>query len=369
VIPLSLIPPSFTPLSIPSPPRKWSQLPIGEWLTNIFPWLPDVSLWINSWLPIWPANFSLVVHVYALVIIVGIVVAVLIANASLTARGAEPWIIIDVAVWAVLFGIVGARLWHVVTHPDDYFGDNFAADPFAIVRAWEGGVAIFGALLGGALGVLIAARLLGLRFWSIADAVAPGLLAAQAMGRICNYFNQELFGLPTDLPWGLEIDRPNPAIPVGIPDDTLFHPTFLYESLWNLAGIVVLVLVTNRIRRVAGVAVWERRDFWQWGKVLGFYLIWYGVGRVWFESIRLDPSETWLGIRSNVWGAFAAIVIGFFIIIYQSRNHSGTEQSVYVPGREWSGPSGLDSDDTYSEVDDLEGVDAELATSGSSPTN
>jgi len=353
------------PLSIPSPPREWSQLPVGEWLAGVFPWLRDVSVWINSWLPAWPADFSLVVHVYALVIIVGIVAAVLLTNFRLNRRGAEPWVIVDIAVWAVLFGIVGARLFHVVTHPDDYFGDKFAADPLAIVRVWDGGVAIYGALIGGAIGVWIACRIIGLRFWSVADAAAPGLLLAQAFGRFGNYFNQELFGLPTDLPWGLEIDRPNPSIPVGIPDDALFHPTFLYESLWNLAGVVILILIERRTREVGGIKVVERRAFWQWGKLLGLYLIWYGLGRMWFESIRLDPSETFLGFRSNVWAAFLGLVLGLLIIIYQSRNHPGVEHSIYTPGREWVPPSEVDSPDTYSESDDDEEAGAEPVTSGS----
>ena len=149
---------------------------------------------------------------YALVILVGIVAAVLIANARLTRRGAEPWVIVDVGIWAVLLGIIGARLYHVFTHPDDYFGPGKNVwnpfEPGSIWAIWEGGVAIFGALIGGAIGVWIGCRITGLRFWSVADALAPGLLVAQAFGRLGNWFNQELFGLPTDLPWGLEIDRP-----------------------------------------------------------------------------------------------------------------------------------------------------------------
>ena len=138
------------------------------------------------------------------------------------------------------FGIIGARFYHVLTHPDDYFGPGKNVwnpfEPGSIWAIWEGGVAIFGSLIGGALGVYIGCRFAGLRFWSVADAIAPGLLVAQALGRLGNWFNQELFGLPTDLPWGLEIDRPNAAIPTGIGDDVLFHPTFLYELIWNLVG-------------------------------------------------------------------------------------------------------------------------------------
>ena len=162
----------------------------------------------------------------------------------------------------------------------------------------------------------------------------PGLLIAQALGRLGNYFNQELFGLPTDLPWGLVIERPNESIPTGIGDDVLFHPTFLYEMIWNVAGALIIVFLIENTVRITKTTAWPaslpkitgrwlgvapdtsfigrflpfrvhltRRPQWQWGKVLGLYLIWYGVGRTWFESIRLDPSETFLGIRSNVWGA------------------------------------------------------------------
>ncbi len=210
-------------------------------------------------------------------------------------------------------------------------------------------MAIFGALIGGALGAWIGCRVTGVRFWSWADALAPGLLLAQAFGRLGNWFNQELFGLPTDLPWGLEIDRPNPAIPVGLPDDTLFHPTFLYEIVWNLAGVAVILLLDKRLTL-------------QWGKLLGVYLIWYGAGRSVFETIRLDPSELFLGIRVNVWGAWVAVLVGIAIIIIQSRRHPGLEPSPYVAGREWSPEAPVDSDDIYTDAD-VEGNDA-LAVSG-----
>ncbi len=327
------------PLSIPSPPSDWSVFELGTW--------------IHSWLPIWPAEWTLAIHVYALAIMTGIVAAVLISNRRLTARGAEPWVVIDLALWAVVFGIVGSRAWHVVTHPADFFGPGL--DPLRVFYVWEGGVAIFGAILGGALGVWIASRIAGLRFGAVADAIAPTLLLAQAFGRIGNYFNQELFGLPTDLPWGLEIDRPNAAIPAGIPEDALFHPTFLYEIIWNVAGFVVLILIENRVevtRKLPGSGgilpfsvTFHRRDAWHWGKMVGLWAIWYGIGRTWFESIRLDPLDTFLGIRYNVWGALAAVVLGIVIIAVQSRRHPGVEPGVYRPGR--SAPAAVDSEDVF----------------------
>ena len=197
------------------------------------------------------------------------------------------------------------------------------------------------------------------------------------IGRLGNYFNHELFGLPTDLPWGLEIPAPNEAIPVGLPDGTLFHPTFLYEMIWNTIGIVFLLTMERQFRiqrrRILGltlpVPVGDAQPRLQWGKVWALYMIWYGVGRVIFESIRVDPSEVLLGLRSNVWGAIGLIVLGVILYLVQRRRHPGQEPSPYVPGREWTAGGAVDSNETYSDSDEP-GDDAanepELAaTSGS----
>lgn len=257
----------------------------------------------------------LTIYFYGLLILTGMIVAILWTNARLTRRGAEPWIAIDISLWAIVFGIVFARLYHVITHPGDYFFEG--ADPWEIIRVWNGGIAIFGALIGGALGAWIGCKITGIRFLTFADAVAPGLLLAQAIGRWGNYFNNELFGLPTDLPWGLEIAANNPAFPVGLPEGTLFHPTFLYESLWNVLGVLFLIAMERKFRL-------------QWGKVFALYLIWYGAGRTVFESIRIDPSEIFFGIRTNVWGALVAIALGLLILAVQSRRHHGLEPSPYT---------------------------------------
>ncbi len=356
------------PTSLPSPPSDWSafEIPLTglrDFILGIFP----AATWF-------PSQF--VIHVYALAILVGILVAIVVSNKRLTARGAEPWIVVDIAIWAVVFGIVGSRVWHVATHPADYFAEG--KNPLSALYVWEGGVAIFGAILGGALGAYIASRQTGLRFTAVADAIAPTLLLAQAFGRLGNYFNQELFGLPTDLPWGLQIDRPNAAIPVGLADDVLFHPTFLYEIVWNVAGFAILILIENRVsfgKVQTGLGrflpIWPsfaRRDAWYWGKMMGLWAIWYGIGRVWFESIRLDPSETLLGIRSNVWGALAAIMLGLVILVVQSRRHPGIEPSVYRPGREWTPEGAVDSDEFYSESDEP-GDDAGTALTDTAATS
>jgi prolipoprotein diacylglyceryl transferase len=226
---------------------------------------------------------------------------------------------LDVSFWAIPFGILGGRFFHVITHPNDYF--YAGADLLAPFRIWEGGLAIYGALMFGALGAYIGARKSGIKFLSYLDAVAPGILLAQAIGRWGNYFNNELFGLPTDLPWGLEISSSNPAYPAGLPDGVLFHPTFLYESIWSLVGVALLLAA-------------DRRFNLRWGRMIGLYLVYYSVGRIWVEAIRIDPSEIFLGLRINIWSAIVGIAVGLAVMLIQSRRHTGQEVSAYMPGRE-----------------------------------
>ncbi|TDP92646.1 prolipoprotein diacylglyceryl transferase [Leucobacter luti] len=258
------------------------------------------------------------IYFYALCIIVGIVLAAIWTARRIGQRGGERGAVFDFLVWSLVLGIVGARLYHVVTHWGDYFGAG--KNPMEILAFWNGGIAIFGALIGGGIGVLIASRISGIRFWSFADALVPGLLLAQAVGRLGNWFNHELFGGPTTLPWGLEIESTNPAFPIGLPEGTLFHPTFLYEALWNLLGIVVLLAIERKLRP-------------RWGTFFAMYLVWYGIGRAFTESLRVDPSLLFLGIRTNVLAALLAIVAGIVIYIVQRKRHVGLESSVYLPGR------------------------------------
>ena len=282
-------------LSIPSPGPEWSYFDLGMFR----------------------------IHAYALCILAGIIAATVMTSRRLTNRGAEPGVVLDIILWAVPLGIVGARAYHVLTHPADYF---FAgANPWEVFAIWNGGNAIFGALIGGAVGAYIGCRISGVKFWSFADALAPGMLIAQAMGRLGNWFNTELFGLPTTLPWGLEVPSTNAAFPVGLPAGTLFHPTFLYEMIWNTIGVIVILLI-------------ERRITLRWGRAFGVYLVWYGLGRTFFESIRIDPSEIFFGIRTNVWAAIIAVLLGIVLIVVQGYRHPGLELSVYRPGREWKRP-------------------------------
>ena len=153
------------------------------------------------------------------------------------------------------------------------------------------------------------------------------MLVAQALGRLGNWFNHELFGLPTTLPWGLEILPTDSMFPDSLPAGTLFHPLFLYEIIWNLIGVGIILFL-------------ERRVALRWGKAFGVYLIWYGLGRSWLEAIRIDPtSDALWGIPANVWASFVAVALGIVLIVVQSVRHREPEASVYLPGREPSVPS------------------------------
>ena len=264
------------------------------------------------------------IHFYALFILTGIILALLLTESRLKTRGVEAGVALDVSFWAIPFGILGGRFFHVITHPNDYFYQG--ADLLAPFRIWEGGLAIYGALLFGALGAYIGSRKSGIKFTSYLDAVAPGILLAQAIGRWGNYFNNELFGLPTDLPWGLEISSSNPAYPAGLPEGVLFHPTFLYESIWSLIGVALLLAADKKFNL-------------RWGRMIGLYFIYYSIGRVWVEAIRIDPSEIVLGLRINIWSATVGIVVGLAIMILSYRRHTGLEVTAYLEGRE---PQGKD---------------------------
>lgn len=250
--------------------------------------------------------------------------AIWIADTRLKKRGAAGGLALDISLWTVPIAIVGARIFHVLTHSADYFYPG--ADLTAVFRIWEGGIAIYGGLIGGAIGAWIGSKQAGIKFWSFADAVAPGILLAQAIGRWGNYFNQELFGQPTTLPWGLEIDSYNLAYPDGLPDGVLFHPTFIYESIWSLIGVAILLLLDRKLEL-------------RWGKMFAAYLIYYSIGRIWTENLRIDPSEILFGLRTNVWSALFGIAVGVAIIYWQTKQHKGPEASVYRANALDSNPS------------------------------
>ena len=217
------------------------------------------------------------IRAYALCILTGVFVAVWWSDRRYRAKGGLPEVVLDIAIVAVPAGIVGARLYHVLSSPDDYFGPN--GDLALVPQVWLGGLGIWGGIAGGVLAGVLLLRHRGLRVAPLADAVAPALLVAQAIGRLGNWFNQELYGAPTTLPWGLQIDDAHLPPGSAYPPGTLFHPTFLYEALWNLAGAAVLVWIGRRMLARRGVTG---------GRLLWAYLMVYTAGRVWIEMLRID---------------------------------------------------------------------------------
>lgn len=249
---------------------------------------PETGVWNLGPIPL---------RAYALLIILGIVVAVWLGNKRYIARGGAPGTILDIAIWAVPFGIVGGRIYHVLSDWQLYFGPGGSGLAGAI-RIWDGGLGIWGAVAFGALGAWIGARRVGVALPPVGDAIAPGIALAQAIGRWGNYFNQELFGAPTDLPWGLEIALEKR--PSGFEEFATFHPTFLYESLW-LVGVALIV-------------IWADRRFTMGhGRAFALYVLLYTVGRLWIEALRIDSANEILGLRLNIW---TSIVVGLGALVY-----------------------------------------------------
>ncbi|HET9828779.1 MAG TPA: prolipoprotein diacylglyceryl transferase [Nocardioidaceae bacterium] len=254
---------------------------------------------------------------YAIAILIGIAAAIWIGDRRWRARGGPEGTVAEVAVWAVPFGVIGGRIYHVISSPEAYFGPN--GDALRALEIWKGGLGIWGAISFGAVGAWIGCRRQGVRLSTFADAVAPGLLVAQAIGRLGNWFNQELFGGPTTLPWGLMIDPAHR--PVGYEQYASFHPTFLYELLWNLAGAAFIIWLDRRFRLGHG------RVFWA-------YVVVYTLGRVWIELLRIDTAEHVLGLRLNVWTSIIVALVGTVAFVISARRRPGRETSVFLPGRE-----------------------------------
>ncbi|MCZ2403418.1 prolipoprotein diacylglyceryl transferase [Paenarthrobacter sp. Z7-10] len=257
------------------------------------------------------------IHAYALCILVGIIGATILTNIRWNRRHAPEGSIWDIAIWAIPFGIIGGRLYHVFSSPDNYFGPHYdgTGNLWLIPQIWLGGLGIWGAVVLGVIGAWIGCRRSGVKLTSFVDAAAPGLLLAQGLGRWGNYFNQELFGAPTKLPWGLQIDPGNANFPSGYPVDTLFHPTFLYESIWDLLGVAVLLLL-------------DRRFHFRRGRLFWLYAMYYTLGRVWIELLRIDDAEhiTFFGIttRLNVWTSilvFTAALVAFLLLTFVRRGY------------------------------------------------
>nr|WP_098462081.1 prolipoprotein diacylglyceryl transferase [Propionicimonas paludicola] len=251
------------------------------------------------------------IHIYALCLLAGIAAAWAIGSRRWQARGGSTESFETILLWAIPVGILGARFYHVMTHLGDYFGPTADQHWWAI---WEGGIAIYGAIGFGALAAFLVARRQKVSFTALADALAPGIAVGQALGRFGNWFNQELYGLPTTLPWGLEID-PAHRVP-GLENYSTFHPTFLYESLWNLL--------------VAGVLLWADRRFRLGrGKVFALYVALYGFGRIFTESLRTDYSYDIFGpLRFNAAVALLICLAGIVALVLLVRLRPGRETDV-----------------------------------------
>ncbi len=234
---------------------------------------------------------------YALCIILGVVAAVVIGERRWVARGGTRGAVADIATLAVPFGILGARIYHVVTSPEPYL-----ADPVRALYVWQGGLGIPGGIAGGFLAAYVMCRRRGLSRSAFADAVAPGVVVAQAIGRLGNWFNQELFGRPTTLPWGLTIDPDNRDAVVGA---VAYHPTFLYELLWNL-GVAALLVWADRRWRLGG------------GRVFALYVAAYATGRLWIEALRIDEANRLLGLRLNI-VVMAVLLVGAVVFLVVRR--------------------------------------------------
>ena len=267
---------------------------------------------------------SVPLRAYALFIIAGIIAALVIGDRRWEARGGEPGVIYDVAMWAVPFGLIGGRAYHVLTDWPTYFGADGAGFAAAL-RIWDGGLGIWGAVALGGIGAWIACRRAGVPLPAFGDAIAPGIVLAQAIGRLGNYFNQELYGRPTTLPWGLEIyERRNAAGALdslnGVSNGQLLavvHPTFLYELLWNLLIFVALILIDRRFRIGHG-------------RLFAMYIAGYCLGRFWIELMRSDTATLLAGIRVN---SFTATFVFIGAVVYIMAAPKGREDPETLRGR------------------------------------
>lgn len=254
------------------------------------------------------------IHIYALCILMGIVLAVWITTTRWKKLGGNFDQVLDITLVSVPAGIIGARLYHIITTPERFFGPD--GDWAEMFRIWNGGLGIWGGVLFGALAAWAWCRHKHYPMALLADAIAPGLLVAQAVGRLGNWFNQELYGAPTTLPWGLKLNMEGTAIGhseqcydgATCPSGTLFHPTFLYEMIWNLIGAAIIVYIGSKAMKKLKA-----------GSLFAVYIMWYTLGRTWIESLRIDYAHEFLGVRINVWGSMAVFVLGAvsFIVVQQ----------------------------------------------------
>jgi prolipoprotein diacylglyceryl transferase len=281
---------------------------------------------------------------YAFCIIIGVFIAVWYGNKRWIARGGKVGTVADIAVWAVPFGLVGGRLYHVITDYELYFTDG--KDWVDAFKVWQGGLGIWGAIAMGALGAWIGCRRRGIALPAYADAIAPGIAFAQAAGRWGNWFNQELYGRPTTLPWGLKIDAAHR--PDATPDLATYHPTFLYESLWCV-GVALLVIWADRRFKLGH------------GRAFALYVAAYTVGRFWIEHMRVDYAHRILGMRLNDWTAIVVFVAAVAYFVLSGRLRPGREEVVEPDAGSVAG------DGTPSAADTADGTGGEPEAAGDAP--
>jgi prolipoprotein diacylglyceryl transferase len=294
---------------------------------------PSVGVWHLGPIPI---------RGYAMAILAGIVVAVWLTQRRLAAQGERPGVALDISAWAVPFGIVGGRIYHLITTPQPYFGEN--GNPWNAFKIYEGGLGIWGAIALGAVGAWIGCRQSGVSFLRFIDAAAPGVLIAQAMGRFGNWFNNEIYGKPTDLPWRLRIYEWDTSLGRAVVDANgqpvvlgYFHPTFLYEALWCLALAGLLIWIGRR---------WSLRP----GQVFAAYVMGYPVGRIVIENMRTDAANHILGQRVNTWVSILVFLLGLALWFWYKRRPG----PVVAPAE----PSELDAEDAVVDAKDTD-ADAE----------
>ncbi|MEY3496329.1 MAG: hypothetical protein RJA80_551 [Actinomycetota bacterium] len=252
------------------------------------------------------------IRAYSFFIIIGIFVAIWLGNKRWIARGGKTGQVSDVALFAVPFGIIGGRIYHVATDFEKYFGDG--RNPIDALKIWNGGLGIWGAIFFGGIGAWIGCRFYKINLPPFADAIAPGIIFAQAIGRLGNYFNQELFGKPTDVWWALEIAEKNR--PKGFELFETFHPTFLYELIWSLIIGFTLIYVDKKYRLGHG-------------RVFALYVALYSLGRLLVETFRIDESRILFGLRFNIWTSLLVIVGGLVYFIISSRLKPGRDQKIF----------------------------------------
>ncbi len=257
----------------------------------------------------------LAVYWYGIIIVTGVLIGAYIASAEARRRGEDTEHIWNAIFLVLVLAIIGARLYHVFSSPADGYGwAYYRENPIQILNLRNGGLGIFGAFIGGGVGLLAYAYRHKLNAWRWLDIAAPGLLAGQIVGRWGNFANQELYGPPTTLPWGIAIDEFHRMAPYNnlsvYPLSTCFHPVFLYESLWNLIGLVLMLFLGRRFND-------RLRD----GDALAMYMIWYPLGRLWVEALRPDAWKIG-GIATAQIVSMVLLALGVGLLIWNHRRHA-----------------------------------------------